>query len=109
MAEITFKGNSVNTRGSLPSVGEQAKNFTLVGTDLSEKSLSDYKGKKVILTDVPRLKPAVCATSVRKLDEEASSLDNPVVLCLSKDLAFAQSEYGAAKGLPNVEMLSDFR
>lgn len=109
MAEITFKGNSVNTRGSLPSVGDQAKNFTLVGTDLSEKSLSDYKGKKVILNIFPSINTGVCATSVRKFNKEASSLDNTVVLCISKDLPFAQSEYCAAKGLTNVEMLSDFR
>ena len=109
MAEITFKGNSVNTLGSLPSVGEQAKNFSLVGTDLSEKSLSDYKGKKVILNIFPSINTGVCATSVRKFNEEASSLDNTVVLCISKDLPFAQSEYCAAKGLNNVEMLSDFR
>lgn len=109
MAEITFKGNSVNTQGSLPSIGEQAKNFTLVGTDLSEKSLSDYKGKKVILNIFPSINTGVCATSVRKFNEEASSLDNTVVLCISKDLPFAQSEYCAAKGLNNVEMLSDYR
>lgn len=109
MAEITFKGNGVKTLGSLPSVGEQAKNFTLVGTDLSEKSLNDYKGKKVILNIFPSINTGVCATSVRKFNEEASSLDNTVVLCISKDLPFAQSEYCAAKGLNNVEMLSDFR
>jgi len=109
MAEITFKGNSVNTLGNLPAVGEQAKNFTLVGTDLSEKSLSDYKGKKVILNIFPSINTGVCATSVRKFNEEASSLNNTVVLCISKDLPFAQSEYCAAKGLNNVEMLSDFR
>lgn len=109
MAEITFKGNSVNTQGSLPSVGEQAKDFTLVGTDLSEKSLSDYRGKKVILNIFPSINTGVCATSVRKFNEEASSLDNTVVLCISKDLPFAQSEYCAAKGLNNVEMLSDYR
>ncbi|MCH5683245.1 hypothetical protein LWM68_02500 [Niabella sp. W65] len=45
MSTITLKGNPVNTTGSLPEVGSQLKDFTLVKDDLSEKSLSDYKGK----------------------------------------------------------------
>jgi len=32
-----------------------------------------------------------------------------VVLCISKDLPFAQAEFCAAQGIKNVEMLSDFR
>jgi len=109
MATITFKGNNVKTVGSLPSVGSKAKNFTLVGTDLSDKSLSDYKGKNVILNIFPSVNTGVCATSVRKFNEEAARLDNTVVLCISKDLPFAQAEFCAAQGIKNVEMLSDFR
>jgi len=109
MSTITFKGNNIHTAGSLPAVGTEAKNFTLVGTDLSDKSLSDYKGKKVILNIFPSINTGVCATSVRKFNEAAANLDNTVVLCISKDLPFAQSEYCAAKGIENVEMLSDFR
>lgn len=109
MAEITFKGSGINTAGDLPAVGSEAKDFKLVSTDLSEKSLSNYKGKKVILNIFPSINTGVCATSVRKFNEEASNLDNTVVLCISKDLPFAQAEYCAAKGIKNVEMLSDFR
>lgn len=109
MSTITFKGSNVQTAGSLPENGSQAKDFTLVGTDLSDKSLSDFKGKKVILNIFPSINTGVCATSVRKFNEAAANLDNTVVLCISKDLPFAQSEYCAAKGIENVEMLSDFR
>src|SRR5690606_37408426 len=51
----------------------------------------------------------VCATSVRKFNEEAAKLDNTVVLCISKDLPFAQSQFCGAEGVENVVMLSDFR
>lgn len=109
MSTITFKGNNVHTVGALPAVGDQAKDFTLVGTDLSDKSLSEYKGKNVILNIFPSINTGVCATSVRKFNEEAADLENTVVLCISKDLPFAQSEFCAAKGIENVVMLSDFR
>ena len=109
MTEIKFKGNQINTMGSLPTVGETAKDFTLVGTDLSEKSLSDYKGKNVILNIFPSINTGVCATSVRKFNEEAVNLENTVVLNISKDLPFAQSQFSGAEGIENAEMLSDFR
>lgn len=109
MTTITFKGDEVHTVGSLPAVGEKAKNFTLVATDLSDKSLSDYKGKNVILNIFPSINTGVCATSVRKFNEEAANLDNTVVLCISKDLPFAQAQFCGAEGIENVTMLSDFR
>lgn len=109
MATITFKGGNIQTVGNLPAIGNKAKDFTLVGTDLSDKSLSSYKGKNVILNIFPSVNTGVCAASVRKFNEEAASLDNTVVLCISKDLPFAQAEFCAAQGLKNVEMLSDFR
>lgn len=109
MTKITFKGNEVNTVGGLPEVGEKAQDFTLVATDLSDKRLSDYKGKNVILNIFPSINTGVCATSVRKFNEEAAKLDNTVVLCISKDLPFAQSQFCGAEGIENVVMLSDFR
>lgn len=109
MAKITFKGDGVNTVGSLPAVGTEAKDFTLTATDLSDKSLSNYKGKNVILNIFPSINTGVCAQSVRTFNEEASKLDNTVVLCISKDLPFAQAEFCGAEGIKNVEMLSDFR
>ena len=109
MAEITFKGSGIHTAGNLPAIGSEAKDFQLVSTDLSDKSLSDYKGKNVVLNIFPSINTGVCASSVRRFNEEASKLDNTVILCISKDLPFAQAEYCAAKGIENVEMLSDFR
>lgn len=109
MTAITFKGNPVSTVGELPAVGESARDFTLVGTDLSDKNLGDYKGKNVILNIFPSVNTGVCATSVRKFNEEASKLENTVVLNISKDLPFAQSQFTKAEGIENVQMLSDFR
>ena len=109
MAEITLKGNAINTIGNLPEKGTKAPNFTMVKNDLSEGSLSDYKGKKVVLNIFPSLDTGTCAASVRRFNQEASSLENAVVLCISKDLPFAQARFCGAEGLENVHNMSDFR
>lgn len=109
MSTITFQGDTIKTAGTLPSVGENVKDSTLVAGDLSEKSISDFKGKNIILNIFPSINTGVCAASVRKFNEDATKLDNTVVLCISKDLPFAQSQFCAAEGIENVVMLSDFR
>ncbi|OBW41766.1 Thiol peroxidase [Chryseobacterium sp. MOF25P] len=109
MSTITFKGNPINTIGNLPEVGREAQEFTMVSSDLSEKNLADYTGKRVVLNIFPSIDTGICASSARKFNEEASNLDNTVVINVSRDLPFALSRFCAAEGLNNVETLSDFR
>lgn len=109
MAQVTFKGDAVRTGGELPKVGEAAPDFKLTGSDLSQKTLKDFSGKQVVLNIFPSIDTGTCAASVRKFNEQASGLDNTVVLCISKDLPFAQNRFCAAEGLDNVITLSDFK
>lgn len=109
MATVTLKGNPIETVGSLPEVGSAAPNFTLVKQDLSETQLADYKGKKLILNIFPSIDTGTCATSVRKFNEKAASLDNSTVLCISKDLPFALARFCGAEGIENVGTASAFR
>ncbi len=109
MAEITLKGNKINTIGQLPAINEQAKNFQLVANDLSVKTLEDYKGERLILNIFPSLDTPTCAASVRRFNQEASKLEGTTVLCISKDLPFAQARFCGAEGLDKVITLSDFR
>ena len=108
MASITLGGNPVETIGNLPKNGAQAPNFLLSSLDLSTKELSDFLGSKLILNIFPSVGTGICASSVRKFNEEASKLENTKVLCISKDLPFAQGSFCAAEGIENVEMLSNF-
>lgn len=109
MAEITLGGNPTTTVGELPKVGSAAPEFKLAKNDLSEASLEEYKGKNVVMNIFPSVDTGVCAASIRKFNEEASGLENTIVLCISKDLPFAQARFCAAEGLENVVNLSDFR
>lgn len=109
MATITLKGNEIHTFGELPKVGSKAPAFSLVANDLSVKTLNDYKGQKLVLNIFPSLDTGTCAASVRRFNQEASNLEGTKVLCISKDLPFAQARFCGAEGLANVETLSDFR
>lgn len=109
MATITLGGNTIHTSGDLPANGSNAPAFNLTKGDLSNCTLADFKGKNVVMNIFPSIDTGTCATSVRKFNEKAASLENTVVLCISKDLPFAQGRFCGAEGIENVEMLSDFR
>jgi len=109
MASVTLQGNEFNTSGSLPTVGAEAPNFSLTATDLSTKTLADFKGSKVVLNIFPSIDTGTCATSVRTFNKEASELENTKVLCISHDLPFAQARFCGAEGIENVMNLSDYK
>ncbi|MFT4808706.1 MAG: thiol peroxidase [Paraglaciecola sp.] len=109
MTTVTLQGNPFNTIGDLPKVGTKAPNFTLVETDLSETTLGDYVGSKLILNIFPSVDTGVCATSIRTFNQKASDLDNTKVLCVSADLPFAAARFCGAEGIKNVATGSSFR
>lgn len=109
MATVTLKGNEIQTMGELPAVGSKAPNFSLTAGDLSVKTLEDFSGSKVVLNIFPSLDTGTCAQSVRQFNKEASALENTKILCISRDLPFAQGRFCGAEGLENVINLSDYK
>jgi thioredoxin-dependent peroxiredoxin len=109
MAKITFKGTPVNTYGNLPQSGQQAPDFKLVKSDLANMTLSELKGKKVVLSISPSFDTSICATSVRKFNQLAAGKTNVVVLAITKDLPFAHARFCTTEGITNVIALSGFR
>lgn len=109
MTDITLDGTPVHTQGSLPAVGTKAPEFTLVGNDLSPITLADFAGSRLILNIFPSVDTGICATSVRTFNERAAGLENTKVLCISRDLPFAQARFCGAEGIENVTVASDFR
>lgn len=108
MATITLKGNPVHTLGELPKAGSKAADFELIKNDLSTVSLKDFAGSNLVLNIFPSIDTGTCAASVRKFNESAAKLDNTKVLCISRDLPFAQARFCGAEGIQNVLTLSDF-
>ena len=108
MTKITLKGNSIHTSGELPKIGSLAQDFKLTANDLTIKTLNDFKGKTLVLNIFPSIDTGTCAASVRNFNKAAANLTNTSVLCISRDLPFAQARFCGAEGIENVFMLSDF-
>lgn len=102
-------GKPVHTFAKLPAVNKQAPKFTLADVTMKDQTLDSYKGKYLILNIFPSVDTGVCSASVRHFNEDAANIPKTVVLCISKDLPFAQKRFCGAEGIKNVVMLSDFR
>lgn len=109
MTSITFNNDPVTLLGTEVKVGDKAPNFTVLGNDLSEKTLDDYKGKVKIISVVPSVDTGVCSQQTKRFNEEADKLDNVQILTISMDLPFAQGRWCSAEGVENLELLSDHR
>jgi thiol peroxidase len=109
MANTTFKGDRVDTVGSLPAVGAPPPAFSLTQADLSELESASLAGKHVILNIFPSIDTSVCAASVRRFNVEGAALTNAVVVCVSVDLPFALKRFCAAEGISGVRTASAFR
>jgi thiol peroxidase len=109
MATVTLRGTPVETSGDLPAVGTSAPGFTMVLQDLSETTLVDFKGKRIVLNIFPSIDTPTCQTSVRSFNDKASALDNTIILCVSADLPFAQKRFCEAEDIHNVTTVSNFR
>ena len=103
-----MRGNPINTAGELPAVGSPAPAFALTGGDLQPVSSEQFHGKSVLLNIFPSVDTPVCATSVRTFNERAAA-GGLSVLCMSKDLPFAQGRFCGAESIENVKTASAFR
>ena len=108
MAHVKLGDMPLNTNGEIPTTGNKAIDFSLINTDLKAASLSDFAGSRVILNIFPSIDTSTCAASVRQFNKIASELDNTQVVCISRDLPFAQKRFCGAEGIENVATLSDF-
>lgn len=109
MTQVTFKNNPVTLLGELVTVGTQAPDFSVLDTGLNVKTLADFDGKKKLISVIPSIDTGVCEQQTRKFNEEASNVENAVVITVSADLPFAQKKWCAANGLDNVITLSDHK
>jgi thiol peroxidase len=109
MTQIKLGDQVVDLSGTMPSVGSKAPDFLLANNDLVNMTLKDFEGKRLILNIFPSLATPVCSASAHKFNELASGMNNTVVICISKDLAFSQKQFCSINNLDNLLFLSDMR
>ncbi len=105
----TVKGNDVTLLGPELKVGDKAPEFTVVGKDLAEVTLSDLGNNVKIISVTPSLDTPVCDAQLRRFNSEAANLADTTVVNISMDLPFAISRFCSAAGIDNVQTLSDHR
>ena len=109
MASVTLGGAPFPISGDVPGAGDKAPDFTLTGGDLGDVSLRDYAGQRLVLNIFPSVDTPVCAASVRRFNQEAAALEGVSVLCVSRDLPFAQGRFCAAENIESVRCASEMR
>jgi len=107
--QITLKGNPINLDGSLPAVGSTAPDFELTSASLSDVGLSEYAGKKKVISILPSLDTPVCATSTQKFNAEVAGKEDVQLLVVSGDLPFAAKRFCEANSAGSTQTLSTMR
>ena len=99
---VICRGVEAHTSGPMLQVGQVAPDFHAVNAKMAEVSLSDFKGKKVILNIFPSLDTPTCALSVRQFNARAAGLENTVVVCFYMGLPVAHCRLCCTAGRGNV-------
>jgi len=102
--------NEHNVQNDMLEVGAAAPDFSLIATDLSARTLSDYDGKVKVISVIPSIDTSVCSAQTRRFNEEAAKLgDNVAVITVSADMPFALKRYCGNEGIENTETLTTYR
>ena len=109
MAEITLRGNPIQTNGALPEVGSKAPHLTVTGAGFSKVTSADFAGQTLVLNIFPSIDTPTCATSVRTFNERAAGIEGATVLCVSADLPPAAGRFCGAEGIESVSCGSTFK
>lgn len=109
MTTVTHRGNVLNLSGSLPEIGSQAPDFTLVLSNLKEISLADLGDKIKVLMCMPSLDTSTCALQTKIFNKRLGLNEDIVALVVTKDLPFAMTRFCETEGIDNVKAASDFR
>ncbi len=90
-------------------VGQTAPDFTLYDTDRNQRSLSEFRGKNVVLAFFPGAFTGVCTTEMCALRDQLDQFNsmNAQVIGITVDPPFAQKAWCDANNV-NYPFLSDF-
>lgn len=109
MANVKLGDFEVTLNGDLPDIGSQLPNFLLADGELNNVDLAHFKGKRLVLNIFPSMNTPVCSAAAVKFNSLASSLDNTIILCISRDLAFGHKQFCINHDINDVVFLSDMR
>ena len=91
-------------------IGDKAKDFALKDQNDKEFKLSQFSGKRVLLSFHPLAWTDVCAKQMKSLEENKAVFDslNTVALGMSVDTIPSKKAWAESLGIKNTPLLSDF-
>jgi thiol peroxidase len=108
-ARVTKAGTPVKLTGNALRVGDKAPDAKLVTCDMDDLSVSDLRGRIVVLSIAPSLDTAVCNSQTLRFDELAPTFGSDVVVVsASADLPSALSRWQGERGTEQITLASDY-
>jgi peroxiredoxin len=91
-------------------VGSKVKNFTLKDQNGQDFRLTDYRGKRVLLSFHPLAWTPVCAQQMQSLEKSKKAMDklNTVAVGLSVDSVPCKAAWAKSLKIKNTRLLADF-
>jgi peroxiredoxin len=91
-------------------VGDKAPDFTLRDQNRNEVKLSDYRGKKVVLSWHPLAWTSTCTLQMKDLEAHRQDYEErgAVALGISVDTAPSKKAWAEDMGIENTLLLADF-
>lgn len=106
--QVLMGEKTVTLEGQLPKLNQIAPGFKVVDEQFTPVTLSDFKGKTVLISAVPSLDTGVCALQTKRFNSEVSNFsDDVIMLTISADLPFAQKRFCKVEAVDKIKVLSD--
>ena len=105
--DLTFKGEAVSTLGQPPVVGDNFPDFTVINKDGNKVQLDDLLDKPLLISVVPDINTSVCSIQTKRFNSEIDGHEEINFVTISKNTVDVQSNWCAAEGVKNMQMLSD--
>ncbi len=93
-----------------PKKGDKARNFSIEDQNEKMFTLSDFRGKRVLLSFHPLAWTSVCSAQMKSLEENKSVFDElkTIAVGISVDTTPSKKAWAASLNIKNTRLLSDF-
>ncbi|UQS85171.1 peroxiredoxin [Apilactobacillus apisilvae] len=105
--QLTFLGKEVILDDKVLNVGDKLPAFNLLNSKGNKITNDDFLGKMTLISTVPDINSDVCSLETKKFNRKADKYTQLNFFTISKNTIEEQQDWCAAKGVQNMELLSD--
>jgi thioredoxin-dependent peroxiredoxin len=104
---LKFLGDPVETNQDPLDVDDTLPDFVVTDANHKNVTFADLKGKFALILTIPDINSKVCSLETKKFNRKADKYSAIKFFTISKNTVEEQKEWCAAKGVTNMQMLSD--